>query len=111
MTVKRLLIISLVVLVASLAFAKVMGNPNNRISYACVPNVDQRAFDTLQHIYGPDQNAPDQNQRFCPAGQHPELTEKWETINRYVLYAALATGIPVLLCTFEILGIRFISKL
>lgn len=53
----------------------------------------------------------DAAQSFCSVNHHPALTESWETIDRYVSYAAYATFYPIALCTGLILVYRKIRKL
>lgn len=109
MTVKKLFLTTLVVLVLSIGFTNVMNNPN-QISYSCVPNIDQKAFNAQKYLFGSNQNPSDQIQRFCPQNQHPELTEKWETINRYISYSAYIICIPILLCSFVKLRSRHLKS-
>lgn len=111
LSVDKLLLLGLLILSASYIFTSITATPYNRFTHVCAPNVNQQTFDLLNRAYGPALSHSDQEQRFCPANEHPELTETWETINRYTKYTSYVISLPIILCTASIKLSRFTNQL
>lgn len=109
MTVKKLFILSIILLASVLLLTNIAASPYNRFTHDCVPNRKIDLSDKFDLIFGPELKAQEK-QYFCPEGEHAVLTEKWETVNRYVQYATYAITIPVILCCGAILNDRRVRK-
>ena len=110
LNIEKLFIACIILGALVFAFTRITYSPINKFTHDCVPNRNQQALDFLQKVYSQSPAFSDQKQRYCQAGYHPELSEKWETINRYTAYTAYATVLPLLVCTGAVQIYRILKQ-
>lgn len=109
-TAFKLFYYSLICLGVVMILSSIVGSDYNPLTHTCVsnPSPQDRGFVAGSIAFGEEYTNPPQ--RFCNDNFHPQFTETWETIDRYVLYTAYAITIPLIVTSGSVLVYRNINK-
>lgn len=108
--VTKLFYLSLIVAGLVTILSAVVRNDFNPLTHTCISNPSQSAYEYPAGAIAFGREFTNPPQKFCSENHHPQLTENWETIDRYVTYTSYAICFPAALCTGAILLSRLMKK-